>query len=97
MVNFFNRRTNQQQSFKTSDYTLKNTIKDFQNQREVINFKFDDERNEGFIEAKAYFISFELHNNGGEYIVMVTTTCRLPFGLPQKRSQNFLDYIARNT
>ncbi len=93
MLNFFRRTLSFQRNYNIDKHKLSTIIKEYKSNELVLDFFYDDERHEGLIKGKQFFITFEVHSVPTGQTLSITVTDKLPFFVPKFRAEGFYQYI----
>lgn len=93
MLDFFKTTYSTRKAYKLRLSALAEIIKSYESNPNVTELYYDQERNEGCVKSKSYFITFELHQIENEIYLDITTSAKLPFFIPRTYTRGFLQYI----
>lgn len=93
MLNFFKRTYQTRNTYKLPIDRLAAIVTSFKDNETVTDSYYDADRREGFFKGSMYYITYELHQTDGGIILETTTTCKLPFFIPQTYTNGFIQYI----
>ncbi len=92
-MNFFKRTYQTRQTFKVSKEKLVHAVKSFEQNETVQEFYYDQERNEGFVQGKSYYLTYEIHQTNEGLILEIYVTCKIPFFVPRTYATGFMQYV----
>ncbi len=93
MFQFFSKTYQHRVTYKNSMTVVKDAVKSFASNSNVIDHFYDNERNEGFYKGKSFYITYELHQTNEGIIVELTTSCKLPFFVPRTYTNGFIEFL----